>query len=192
MTARTAIFPTMFTAGSELVANKNRFVVTLAPIGQLHLPSGRVVSADAIATVDFEPLSRTAPPGVYPVEASLVTVSARESRIAAARIVFSRQPVATWEVAGPGYSGPTGLFIDADTVPALQKYIDESDAEWWYDVPQTRGDKWEYGCFTPDDDRPETCALFQAGDGDGPFLSYWGLDASGTPAMLVTDFNIIP
>lgn len=182
----------MFTPGSEFAAKKHRFVVTVATIGDLHLPSGRLVSADAIAELDFEPLARAAPPGIYPVEASLATVSADEARIAAVRIVFSRAPTASWEAAGPGYSGPMGLFIDADTVPALQKFIDESPGEWWYEPPRTRGKSWEYACFKPDDDRDETCALFQAGDGDGPFVSYWGLDASGAPAMLVTDFNVIP
>ena len=192
MTARTAIFPSMFTPGFEFAAKKHRLVVTVARIGDLHLPSGRLVSADAIATLDFESLPRTAPPGIYPVEVCLATVAPDESRIAAVRIVFSRNPVASWELAGPGYTGPLGLFIDVDTVPALQKFIDDSPGEWWYEPPRTRGNSWEYACFKPDDDRDETCVVFQAGDGDGPFLSYWGLDATGAPASFVTDFNIIP
>lgn len=204
MNARTEILPTMFTPGAEFAAKRHRYAVTIAPIGMLHLPSGRIVTGDAIGTLDFEPLTRTVSPGVYLVEASLATVSKDEARIAAARIVFSQQPVATWEVAaggtgattpspnGAGYTGPIGLFIDADTLPALQTYIDASDAEWWYDVPRERGAKWEYGCFRPDDTREETCAIFQAGDGDGVFVSYWGLDATGTPVVLVTDFNVIP
>lgn len=194
MSARTEILPSMFTAGAEFAAKKHRYVVTVMPVGNLHLPTGRVVSGDAIAMVDYEPLPRTAPPGVYPVEASLVTVSAKESQIAAVRIVFSRDRVARWELAGPGYTGPLGLFIDAATVPALQKYIDDSPAEWWYEPPRTRGPNYEFACFKPDDDRDETCTLFQAGDGGGSAeaLTYWGLDASGAPVMLVTDFNVIP
>jgi hypothetical protein len=204
MNARTEILPSMFTAGAEFAAKQHRYAVTVAPVGTLHLPSGRVVTGDAIATLDFEPLSRTAPPGTYPVEASLVTVPSHESLIAAVRVVFSREPVARWEAAaggtgattpsprGAGYTGPLGLLMDAETVPALQKYIDDSAGEWWYDVPRTQGARWEYGCFQPDDDRAETCAIFQTGDGDGVFVSYWGLDASGAPVVLVTDFNVIP
>jgi hypothetical protein len=197
MSGRTDLFQKMFRPGCELVSPKMRHVVTVQPVGMLHLPSGRVVTGDAIGTLDFAPLSRTAPPGVYPVEASLVTVSARESWIAGVRIVFSREPVVTWEMAEggsggvPGYGGPLGLFVDAQIVPGLEAYIDAADAEWWYQPEKTRGERWEVACFTPDDDRPETCALFKTGDGEGVFLSYWGLDATGTPALLVTAFNVL-
>ncbi len=195
----------MFTPGFEIVAKKTRFVVSVPEIGQLHLPTGRVVTGDAIGTLDFEPCTRLAPVGVFPVEASLVKVSADEARIAAVRVVFSRRAVASWEAAGggsgattrspsgaPGYTGTLGLFIDAQTVASLQAYIDNSDAEWWYDPPKTRGNGWEYSCFQPDDASDATCVLFQAGDGDGVFVSYWGLDDGGEPAVLVTDFNVIP
>jgi hypothetical protein len=76
-------------------------------------------------------------------------------------------------------------------VPALQAYIDNSDGEWWYAPPRTRGERWEYACFQPDEGREETCIFFQTGDGDGVFTSYWGLDAGGEPAVLVTDFNVV-
>ncbi len=199
MTVRTDLFSTMFTQGFGFVAKANKHVFTVVPAGMLHLPTGRLVTGDAIATLDFEPLSRTAPTGVYPVEASLVTVAPDKSLVAGVRIVFSDAPIVSWELAeggtggAPGYTGPLGLFIDAQMLPALQAYIDEADGtEWWYDPPKKQGNSWEVACFSPDSDRPETCALFQTGDGDGVFASYWGLDASGAPALLITDFNVVP
>jgi hypothetical protein len=202
MTARTDLFPMLFTPGAVLASKKGKkhHEVMLQPIGMLHLPSGRLVTGDAIGTIDFQPLSRTVPPGIYPVEASVVTVSADEARIAAVRILFSREPVVTWEIAeggsvgAPGYTGPLGLFIDAQILPALQVYIDSANSpdEWWYDPPKTDGKAWEVACFTPDDDRPETCVLFHTNSyNDGPFVSHWGLDAMGAPAMLVTEFNLV-
>jgi len=198
MSARTDLFPTMFTPGAQFASKKKKHphVVTLQPIGMLHLPSGRVVTGEAIGALDLEPFSRTVQPGIYPVEASLITMSADEARIAAVRIMFSREPVVTWEIAqggsggAPGYRGTLGLFIDAQIVPALQVYIDGCDAEWWYEPPKTRGERWEVACFTPNDDRPETCALFAPGNYDDPIISYWGLDATSTPAMLISDFNV--
>jgi len=175
---------------------KHQHQARLQPVGMLHLPSGRVVACDAIATIDFMPLSRTVTPGVYPVEASVVTTTKDESRIAGVRIVFSSATVSTWEVASGGSGYPAeatslGLFIDAQTVPALQSYIDDSDSEWWYEPPKTRGKDWQVACFTPDDERLETCALFDSTAGDGGFVSYWGLDAGGAAVVLVTDFGLI-
>jgi hypothetical protein len=197
MSERTALFPRMFTTGSELASKKKKpHVVTVVSVGPLHLPSGRLVTGDAIATTEFQPLTRTVAPGVYPVEASVVSVSKDEGRIAGVRIVFSREPVVRWEIASGGSGYPPectslGLFIDARTVPALQAYIDAADAEWWYDPPMTKGNDWKVACFTPDDDRPETCVLFDITAGAGGFISYWGLDAAGTPAQLATEFNFV-
>lgn len=188
----------MFTQGFGFVSKTKEHIFTVIPVGMLHLPSGRLITGDAIGTLDFVPLSRTAPIGVFPVEASLLPVTATKSLIAGVRIVFSGDPIVTWELAqggtggAPGYTGPLGLFVDALLVPALQSYIDNAEAEWWYDPPKKRGISWEVACFTPDDDRPETCALFQTGDGDGVFASYWGLGANGSPAQIVTDFNVVP
>lgn len=200
MSDRTVLFPRLFTTGSELSPKKGKklHVVRLQPIGPLHLPSGRLLIH---STFDPFPLLRTAPIGVFPVEASLVTVSSDESRIAAVRIVFSREPVVTWEIAdgefgaARGFTDPTCVYIDAQLLPAMQKYMDEADSpnEWYYDPPKTEGKTWQVACFTPDDDRPETCAMFDTNsyNDDGPYISYWGLDAKGAPAMFVTDLNLV-
>jgi len=177
------------------------------PIGTLHLPTGRILLGEPIASGDLVPLDRTAPIGEFPVEVRLVEVEPGESRIAAARIVFSAAPIASWEIATgagnastpsanglPGYSGGTGMFMDAHTFPLFQKYVDEcnSPGEWWYDVPRQEGHVWAYACFQPDEQTPYTCAYMAPVVSDDVFVSYWGLDAGGAPAALVTDFNVVP
>jgi hypothetical protein len=115
----TEVIESLFTSGFEIVAKKRRLVVSVRQIGMLHAPTGRIVTGDAIGTLDFAPFTRLAPTGVFPVEASLVKVSAHESLIAAVRVVFSPRPVASWEPAeggsgatsrsatgAPGYTGP--------------------------------------------------------------------------------------
>jgi hypothetical protein len=201
MTDRTDLFSTtMFRSGAQLAPKKGKHphVVTLQAIGNVHLPSGRLVIG---TTFEFLPLVRTGPIGVFPVEASLATVSSTESRFAAVRIVFSREPVVTWEIAdgefgaARGFKSPDCVYIDAQLLPAMQKYIDEADSpiEWYYDPPKQEGKTWQSACFAPDDDRPETCAMFGTNsyNHDGPYISYWGLDASGAPAMFVTDLNLV-
>lgn len=191
----------MFTQGFGFASKPNKQVFTVIPVGMLHLPSGRLVAGDAIATLELASLSRTVAPGIYSVDASIATVSADESRMAGVRIVFTQEPVVSWEVASggslaaSGFTGPTGIFIDAQLLPALEQYIADaaSPDEWYYDPPKIEGKRWEVACFAPDDDRPETCVIFETNsyNSDGPYLTYWGLAANGTPAMLVVDVNLV-
>ena len=175
------------------------------PIGVLQLPTGRIVVGEPLFD-DAVPLSRTAPIGEFPVEIVLALVEPGDHRIAAARIAFSGAPIASWEVATgastatrtaangqPGYPGPTGLFMDAHTVPAFCRYVDECDrVEWWHDVPRQTGQLWEHACFLPDEQTPYNCAYMSPLLSDDAFVSYWGLDERGEPAVLVTDFNVAP
>lgn len=187
-----ARFATLFTPGAEIAFKRHRWPVSTVEVGPLHLPSGRIVIGDPIATIDYEALPRTAPRGVYRVEASLVALEPDDAPIGAVRVVFSQQPVVSWEAAGDGYAGTFGMLLDFDTTPAFARYIDACESEWWYQVSRQRGETWEYACFTPDDGRPETCVFFSADGGDGLCESYWGLDASGAPVVFVTDCNVMP
>jgi hypothetical protein len=176
------------------------------PVGVLRLPTGRIIPGEPVTTLDRVPLTRTAPIGEFPVELGLVEVEPGESRIAAARIVFSAEPIASWEVATgasnaatpgpgglPGYRGPAGMFMDAHTAPLFQRFVDDHDSvEWWSDLPRQQGRIWEHACFQPDDQTPYNCAYMAPLLADGAFVSYWGLDASGAPVVLVTDFNVVP
>ena len=124
MTARTDLFSTtMFRPGAQLAPKKGKqpHIVTLHALGMLHLPSGRLVIH---GTYDRFPLVRTGPIGVFPVEASLVTVSSTESRFAAMRIVFSREPVVTWEIADGEFGAARGFEVHLHRCAA-----DSGDAE---------------------------------------------------------------
>ena len=211
--ARAAFLPQLFVAHTQVAGKKRPIVVTPRPVAMLLLPTGRVVCGTPTPSDGFDvllpkPFTRPVPPGTYPVEVSLAAVSADESQVAAARIVFSAEPVASWE-AGAGGSGaadpaPSGLagiahgawvaYLDAQTVPLLDKYIAECELPemWHHDVAFVEGERWQYASLQPDEARPENCAIFTRGDYDGVSVSYWGLDAGGAPVMLVTDCNVIP
>jgi hypothetical protein len=175
------------------------------PVGVLQLPTGRIVIGEPMFP-DATPLARTAPAGAFPVELVFATGEPGEQLIATARIAFSAAPIASWEVATgastatrtaangqPGYPGPLGLFMDAHTLPAFCKYVDECDrAEWWHEVPAQSGSIWNHACFQPDEETPYNCALMSPLLSDDAFVSYWGLDERGEPVELVTDFNVAP
>jgi hypothetical protein len=200
MTRTDSFSTTLFQPGAELPAKKGKrpHLVALQPLGNVHLPTGHLVIH---SSWERFPLRRTAPIGVFPVEASLATVSSTESRFAAIRIVFSREPVVAWEVADQDFGAARGLkdamgvYVDAQMLPALQTYMDEADSpnEWYYDPPKLEGKVWQSACFAPDDDRTETVVMFDTNsyNNDGPYISYWGLDAKGLPAMFVTDLDLV-
>jgi hypothetical protein len=179
---------------------------TATSVGVLHLPTGRIVLGEPMLSVDLVPLSRAVPPGEYLVELRFWRVEADEDRIAAARIVLSSRPVASWEVAvgasnastpaangQPGYRGPAGMFMDVHIAPAFFKYVEECESvEWWREVPRQQGHIWEHACFRPDEHTTYTCAYMSPLLSDDVFVSYWGLDAGGAPAVLLTDFNVLP
>jgi hypothetical protein len=164
-------------------------------VGVLEVPTGRLVVAQGVATSstdDFVPFARQTPTGLFPVEVTLAKSAKGEERIAAVRIMFSPQPIADWEEAnGPELSGTTGVMMDMQAVAAFQSFADEH-VEWWYDVKSTKGDGWQYGCFEPNKTDNVNVAFFSMGEYEGTYQSYWALDGSEMPVMLVTDFNVAP
>lgn len=190
---RAARLPAMFAEDARFWLGSHTIHATPRPVGTLHVPSGRLVTGDAVSTIDFVPLARPAPVGDFAVEVSVATLPSGEQRLAAMRLLFSPQPIAGWELADEtGYDGGLGILMDADTIGDYQRYVDENSGEWWYGLSSQKGDGWEYGCFRPDEQRAANCAYFTPGAYEGPYLSYWALDASGQPVMLATDFNVIP
>lgn len=195
---RAARLPAMFGNDARFRSDTHTFVAAPQRVGMLHLPSGRICTGDAIATLELVPLARAAPIGDFPVDVSIATLPAGKQAIAAARVLFSPRPIADWELADEaGYTdrGGWGLIMDAEAIADYQTYYYYESVEPWEGLPTQQGDGWEYGCFQPNEQRAANCAFFTlgaSGDDDGAFFSYWALDASGQPVMLATDFNVIP
>jgi hypothetical protein len=204
--ARAAMLPSMFVRDFEFATKRHAIFVTPKTIGSLPLPTGAVV-CQAAAWDDYQPLARRAPTGTFAIELSLAAVAPDEDRVAAARIVFSSEPAATWELAAgastlvattaeglAGYTGTLGMFMDAQGIASLQAFqaAAASPIEWWYDVQFTEGARWQHTILRPDPAQPAAAALFSTGTYEGTFVSYWGLDARGGVVTLVTDCNVIP
>lgn len=176
-------------------------------VGQLFLPSGRLIVSDPTPGLIGAPLTRAAEPGRYPA-----TLYKRDGWNAFAVVRFSDRPVTNWELArvvgeekynfGPGKfygcavdSGFAG-FMDVET-PAL--------IEQRWEKEQENPDPWGYVAtlmedFTTDDEAgihhpiagdPRNVAVFKSGFGDGSYPVLWGFDEAGNAALVLCDFRVV-
>jgi hypothetical protein len=172
----------------------------------LAIPSGRIIAADMMIG-RTKPFSRAVPPGRYPL--GLVAADLENSsRIALAILRFSDAPVKTWEPAtlegldpsalkpGEAFGYPvdsgTGSLCDASAHQLFAQFVDEDGAFMeqvsaeMSQCTRLAGARWLHI-----DTDQGSLACFTSGLGDGRYASFFGLDAAGKPAMLVTDFNLV-
>jgi hypothetical protein len=185
-------------------------LIAIHEVGRLELPSGTIVTCDPFI-VDGPPLARHVTPGSYPVSlsvASFGTNGKADQRVAAATVHFRRGTPVRWEVARfsdpprqedeePGYPVDVGTacFMDADAQAAIK-----AEPPIWPTPSQKSLEQqlltdnyvhtWGWAVYRPDPASKANCVAFMSGYGDGVYSSYWGLDESGTPVCLTTDFEV--
>ncbi len=170
------------------------WTVSTAPLGQIRLETGAVGVGDPFTGGLSGPrLARQAPPGPVDVELSVVRLAPDHLRVAGARLRFSEAAVVQWVVAtfvgaedaeDPAYGvdAGTGCFVCATSAP-------QWDTEASSEVLLAAFDEDMLGCRHPD--APDHIATFSSGFGDGIYMTWWGLDTTGAPAQLVTDFEVL-
>lgn len=190
---------------------RGRLAVRCFDVGQLILPSGKIVTCDP-GNIGWEypciePLVPSQKPGRYPVRVSVVTQEDSEHqdrRVACAMSVFTDERASTWEMAltaeqssrllpkgqffGYGVDVGMGCFVDAATLTAIGKV----DPERFYEdrlLPAMAGTDWS--CVTLDPNTRGNIVMFSSGYGDGAYCSYWGRSKNGRVTCLVTDFALL-
>jgi hypothetical protein len=146
------------------------------------------------------------PKGSFPVRLALVEGGIDGGRVAFARVDFSSQPVVRWEMAliegqdaatleaghffGYPVDAGTGSFVDVETAAAADKRMraDEELAQRWIQMGERKAPPMFYAEI---DIGPGNIIMFQSGWGDGVYASWFGYDAQGSIAALVTDFQVI-
>jgi hypothetical protein len=179
--------------------------------GVLALPTGRVVAAD-VYVVDALPFVRQVPPGRYDVIALHLDLGPLDDRIAAAMVRFGPGDPVQWEIAVtpaqdasqlPGNGGffgytvdsGTGCFTSAEAADALGTADAATSTEYARRVesamfPKPNEVRSTSEIAVPGTDGLDVVAL-ESGFGDGEYPSYFGLDASGSPVVLLTSFEIL-
>jgi hypothetical protein len=181
-------------------------------LGDLVVPTGRLVACDPLVYPDSEPFTREVPPGRYPLLLSIARLDNDDERVAFAMLKLSDAPVVRYEPAlvtgqdvallrsgeyfGYGVDTGIGCFMDAETQSLLLAAMDALGADGnYYDViagemNKTYQDTRQWVLHRPVSDDVRNVALFSSGYGDGSYSSWFGLDANGNAVTLVTDFLV--
>lgn len=180
--------------------------------GSLKLPSGRICAADPfIALTDAKPFTQATPAGAFPVRLAVASFPSGGLRVAFARVDFSAAPITRWSMAvvdgqdvgtlkedhifGYGVDAGTGSFFDPVAGKAAAGFLDANPDAWeaWQTEGESNGPK-VVGPYFFMLDLPLGAAnaiMFGSGWGDGFYASWFGYDAQGNVAALVTDFATI-
>jgi len=197
--------PSPFSEGDKLL-------FTAQTIGDLVLPSGRIIACDAFFVgLDSTPYSVHAPPGHYPVVLSVVTYRMprtrhpglfwpEKSEVALAMLKLRDELPVRWEIAvGPGQDARNepndhiiGYPVESGTgsltsVEAGQLAVKHDYSETLLNVFESDPSKlWVIIAL---DEKTGVNVVAFSSNGDGRFTSYFGFDTENRPVRLVTDFG---
>lgn len=127
-------------------------------IGEINLPTGKIIASDPFFTKDVMPFSRTVEPGKYPVKIYIIEIEPEHYRIAFAKIKFKNEKAISWILAvsnnmnideltnlkkdeyfGFPVDAGLGCFLDDSTNYLYNKKIDDfytssSNANYYNDL----------------------------------------------------------
>lgn len=180
--------------------------ISLVAMGLLELPTGEIVASDPLADPDRPAFARKVAPGRYPVALYMFM-----DRPALAMLRLAPGNPVKWEIATtPGQDAATlkddeifgypvdagtGSFRDTSALALMderqkrEEAAGAKDFNYYDDVLASEYD--EYVMHRPIPENPVNVAVFHSGWGDGFYASYWGLDASDKPLVLMTDFQTL-
>ncbi|MDI3292018.1 DUF4241 domain-containing protein [Polyangium sp. 15x6] len=196
---------------AHLAGKKAAGVKEVLHAGEIVLTTGRLVACDPMMQPERPPFERLLAPGKYPVH---LFVAKEGSVIGFAEIRLRRAAIDHFElatIAGQdaatlgegrffGYPVDAGLGCFADE--AALRHLQDADAARkkadgpsygsYYDVvsPELRANGGRWTDHRPHGSASENVMIFRSGDGDGTYATYFGIDAAGEVACVVTSFNV--
>ena len=183
----------------------------LQPAGMLTIAQGRIAASDPLVQPDTPPFTEPVPNGSFPVTLAIAALDGGDERIAYARVDFSPARAVRWEMAliegqdaaelddeedffGYGVDAGTGCFMGAAAARDLGLAMDSED-DYFESIiagmDQTYRHTRSWYARKPDPAGAENIVCFSSRYGDGAYPSFFGFDADGKLAALVTDFLIL-
>jgi len=200
-----------------LTSEGKEFTITQLKMGDLFLPTGKIIAYDPVIIFETEPFTCVVPSGHYPVSLSVASMKDNggldDKRVAMAMIKFSDKTPVRWQLAiiegqedklddmgdddffGYGVDSGTGGFIDASVAEELLASRKMDDEEFFNriskDFDASYTDTFGYLLTDVIDSGEKNLACFSSGYGDGSYPSYFGYDDSNEICRLVTDFLVV-
>lgn len=177
-------------------------------VGELNLPSGRIVACDPLVCPDTEPFKLSFPVGNFPVVLSVAKIG-DDQRVAFSAVHFRTTAPVTWKMLtvgnqdvsklkegdffGYGVDSGTGCFMDQIAGKELDRIMQENPE--FFETLTEEMEKnyvhtWDWTNYKFGEGLPNLIA-FSSGFGDGIYGSYAGFDSTGEVSVVVTDFGII-
>jgi uncharacterized protein DUF4241 len=201
-----------FERGGSAVAGGSAVDLSTEPAGELEFQTGRVVASDAYYFTQDLPFTQWLVAGRHRVFVlHAISADPRDDRVAAAMIRARPGDPVSWEMAlrprqDVSILGPHEFFgYDVDS--GTGSFASAEASEWLagagaraYAVYEKRVDAAMFPSRNQHvpvvniplgDPRGLNVIVFASGWGDGSYPSYFGLDAEGTPLVLMTDFQIL-
>ncbi|RFU40452.1 DUF4241 domain-containing protein [Actinomadura logoneensis] len=205
-------FEVMFQAGTRLRwKDGSQSTIDVRTVGELLLPSGRLIAQDPDVAEHEEPFSAPLPPGKYVVSLSISHWETSPNPglpsplrlVNAARIEIGDMPPVSWEMAlrgnedltdldedgffGFGVDSGCGAFFDVGALPYLKQMQPDDDS------PLVKAlDRLDEagGLVVPTGDERLNIIVFQCGMGDGAYPTWIGRSENGDMVCLISDLEL--
>jgi len=175
------------TAGLKEIGGES---VDITSLGALSLPSGSIVTCDALAPQEALPFELDVEPGEYPL-----FLGVSDLGVAFAVLKFNELPATRWRLATVpgddpdelddgeiiGFAVETGsaCFVDLKALPHLESGADDQISVF----KKAHGAIFDLG-------GGHRAGVFKSGVGDGIYASYWGFAKNDKPCCLLIDFAL--
>ncbi|HEY4327195.1 MAG TPA: DUF4241 domain-containing protein [Mucilaginibacter sp.] len=197
------------------------FPIELLGIGNLKVPTGKIIVCDPLVTVNFTPFNKTVKPGIYPVKIYVAKTKKSGERYAIAKLEFGSKKADKWvlalhdgentlELKDPddyfGFPVDAGLggFFDYKAGLSYRQFEDEFEKSHpggnIYD--DYLAAEFKKNAKDPKDDGdwinlkiPNSdlnMTMFSSGYGDGRYPVYWGMTKNNEIVSLIIDFLVLP
>lgn len=164
-------------------------------LGDVHLPSGRVVIGEYLLDPEGLSFEMTLEPGAYPVHATLARYHDQDvDQVASATLTLSSEATVRWEESGViAVDGGSTTIVSREGMEAIADEFERDESAWQAadDLMFESLAAHDYLATEVEIDGDLNLAHFSSGVGDGGYPVFVGYDTEDRPTRIVVDFLLL-